>query len=108
MSLRAASQKQARLEKKLAQLVSIAPPPMYTTQKLDIVFDIEHLHLSCPWLVIQGEEDEVVVPQHVFDWIEQMDAPPQLIRMPGASHFFHGRLVELRTMLVAALKVSGR
>jgi uncharacterized protein len=109
VSLRAANQKQERLNKKLAQLVSVAPPPMYTTQKLDIAFDIEHIDLSCPWLVVQGEEDEVVVPQHVFDWIDSMtsmgheDHAPRLIRMPGASHFFHGRLVELRTVLVEAL-----
>jgi alpha/beta superfamily hydrolase len=105
VSLRAASQQQERLDQKLAQLITIAPPPMYTTQNLDIVFDIDrNPSVSCPWLLIQGEEDEVVVPQRVFDWVEQMEHPPQVIRMPGASHFFHGRLVELREILVEALK----
>jgi alpha/beta superfamily hydrolase len=99
VSLRAASQTTEVIE----QLVSIAPPPMYTTQKLDIAFDVNLPRPRCPWLVVQGDADEVVVPQHVFDWIASMDNPPKLIRMPDATHFFHGRLVELREVLVEVL-----
>jgi len=51
---------------------------------------------TCPWLVIQGEADEVVDPQAVYDWIEKTPASPQLVRMPDAGHFFHRRLVDLR------------
>jgi len=54
---------------------------------------------DCPWLVIQGEEDEIVDPQAVYAWIDslkQLRQPPELVRMPDTSHFFHRRLIDLR------------
>ena len=48
------------------------------------------------WLVIQGEADEVVDPQAVTSWIEALPEPPQLVRMPDTSHFFHRKLLDLR------------
>ena len=50
----------------------------------------------CPWLVVQGEADEVVDPAKVIDWAERADNRPSLVRMADAGHFFHGRLVDLR------------
>jgi len=45
-----------------------------------------------------GEEDEVVQPEAVFVWIASMSqgVAPKLARMPGTSHFFHGKLMDLR------------
>lgn len=51
---------------------------------------------NCPWLVIQGEADEIVDPQAVFAWIAELPEPPELIRMPDTSHFFHRKLMDLR------------
>jgi alpha/beta superfamily hydrolase len=51
---------------------------------------------GCPWLVVQGEADEVVDPQAVFAWVEALAQPPQLVRMPDTSHFFHRKLIDLR------------
>ena len=51
---------------------------------------------TCPWLVVQGEQDDVVDPQQVFDWAAAAENPPTLVRMAEAGHFFHGRLVDLR------------
>ena len=51
---------------------------------------------NCPWLVIQGEADEVVDPQAVFAWVASLPEPPELIRMPDTSHFFHRKLLDLR------------
>lgn len=51
---------------------------------------------TCPWLVVQGEDDEVVDPQGVFDWIESLESKPVLVRMPETGHFFHRRLMDLR------------
>lgn len=77
----------------IQQLISIAPPVRS--------FAIAKLKLpSCPWLVIQGEEDEVVPPQAVFAWLETLDPQPKIIRFPKAGHFFHGQLVELRQAIV--------
>lgn len=50
----------------------------------------------CPWLVVQGEADEVVEPAKVFAWAEAAEPAPTLVRMAEAGHFFHGRLVDLR------------
>ena len=70
-------------------LISVAPPVGR--------WSYEALALpSCPWLVVMGEEDEIVEPQAVFDWIDGLEHPPELVRMPETGHFFHRRLMDLR------------
>lgn len=54
---------------------------------------------DCPWLVIQGEADEVVDPAAVYAYVAIHDPPPTLVRMPEAGHFFHRRLIELRQIV---------
>lgn len=56
---------------------------------------------ACPWLVVQGDADEVVPPQAVISWAQALRATagvpdPRIAVLPGASHFFHGRINELR------------
>lgn len=80
-----------------AALITIAPPVgRWNFEAIDLP--------DCPWLVVQGEDDEVVDPQVVFDWIEQLALPPQLVRMPETSHFFHRRLMDLRGAIKNAMK----
>ena len=55
--------------------------------------------------MVQGEEDEVVDPQLVFDWVESLDVSPHLVRMPETSHFFHRRLMDLRGAVKNAMRV---
>ena len=50
----------------------------------------------CPWLLIQGEEDEVVSAPGVFTWAEAQKPTPHIVRMPETGHFFHRRLIDLR------------
>jgi len=80
----------------IAQLISVAPPIQN--------FDFKALPpFTCPWLVIQGERDEVVAPESVFAWLDNLvdaENPPHIIRMAESSHFFHGKLVELRQILI--------
>src|SRR5579872_3570691 len=52
--------------------------------------------VTCPWVLVQGEQDEVVSAEEVFAWIETLPHKPDVIRMPTAGHFFHGQLMELR------------
>jgi hypothetical protein len=59
---------------------------------------------NCPWLVVQGEDDEVVDSQGVFDWVETLDPQPTLIRMPETGHFFHRRLMDLRGAVKNAIR----
>ena len=75
-----------------AQLLSIAPP----VGKWDFAaLDRPRM----PWTIVQGELDEVVEPQAVYDFVAQTQPTPTLIRLPDATHFFHGKLLELRTAL---------
>jgi alpha/beta superfamily hydrolase len=55
---------------------------------------------SMPWLIIQGEADEVIEPKAVYEWAAQHQANYELIKLPEVGHFFHGRLVELKQMLM--------
>lgn len=75
-------------------LISIAPPVAGRG------WDFSTITLpECPWLVIQGEADEIVDPQAVFAWIDslkELRQPPELVRMHDTSHFFHRRLIDLR------------
>lgn len=76
-----------------ARLISIAPPVNH--------YDFHSFTgMDFPWLVIQGDEDEVVPFQEVKTWAEHPPSPLTLSIMPNASHFFHGRLIELRELII--------
>jgi alpha/beta superfamily hydrolase len=51
------------------------------------------------WLVVQGDADEVIPAQGVLDWARSLQPPPDIKVLAGASHFFHGRLIELREVV---------
>ena len=51
---------------------------------------------SCPWLVIQGDKDELVDPAHIQRWVASLQSPPQMVMLEGVEHFFHGRMNDLR------------
>ena len=55
----------------------------------------------CPWLLIQGEADEVVPVEMVRGWLSGIAAPPQTLFLPGVGHFFHGHLAEIKSALRA-------
>jgi alpha/beta superfamily hydrolase len=50
-------------------------------------------HVTTGTLVIHGEEDDVVPLRDVLDWARPQALP--IVVIPGAGHFFHGKLVEL-------------
>jgi uncharacterized protein len=49
-----------------------------------------------PWLIVQGDRDELVSSEEVQRWAANLPSPPTLKILPGAEHFFHGRLNDLR------------
>jgi alpha/beta superfamily hydrolase len=51
---------------------------------------------QCPWLIVQGDADEVVPADRVLGWAATVKPAPQIRVLPGAGHFFHGRILELR------------
>ena len=58
---------------------------------------------GCPWLVVQGDADEVIDGALVIDWAKQLDPAPQLAVLPGVGHFFHGHLVALQATVAGFL-----
>jgi alpha/beta superfamily hydrolase len=59
---------------------------------------------SGQWLIVQGEADDVVPPDLVIDWTRRLSPPPELVVLPGAGHYFHGRINELREVILAFLE----
>jgi len=51
-------------------------------------------------LVVHGEVDDVVPLSAVFDWARPQALPVTVL--PGAGHFFHGRLPVLKQIVVSA------
>jgi len=51
---------------------------------------------TMPWVVVQGEDDEIVDPEAVYAWLNRLGAHTDLIRMPGTGHFFHRKMMDLR------------
>jgi len=48
---------------------------------------------------VQGEADEIVDPQAVYDWLARTKADAELVRMPDTGHFFHRKLIDLRGVI---------
>ena len=84
VSLRAAA------ELGVGALISIAPPVGRSWSFDDIAIP------AIPWLLIQGEADEIVDAGAVFAWVAALPKPPVLVKMPDTSHFFHRKLIDLR------------
>lgn len=51
---------------------------------------------ACPWLIVQGDADDVVPPDVVLAWARTLAPAPEVAVLPGAGHFFHGRINDLR------------
>jgi alpha/beta superfamily hydrolase len=85
------------LARDTAHLITVAPPVGR--------FDFSELHApDCPWLVVQGDADDVVDPSAVIAWVKRQEPTPDLRVVPGVGHFFHGHLAELRDTVIEALR----
>ena len=83
---------QAALRKGATVLVTVAPA--VTRLALDAQAS------SLPrWLIVQGEDDDVVPASAVIDWLNDAPPGPQLVTLPQAGHFFHGQLNALREIV---------
>jgi hypothetical protein len=59
---------------------------------------------GCPWLIVQGDADDVVPPGPVIEWARSLAPPADLVVLPGAGHYFHGRINELRDVVLAFMQ----
>ena len=80
---------QAARQLPVQQMISIAPP-------VGLRDFTGVLPPPCPWLLIQGESDEIVSAAEVFAWAEKLAPAPTVVRMADTGHFFHRRLLDLR------------
>lgn len=87
----------AATEYPVNKLVTIAPPVQH--------FPMGDLPpIRCPWVLVQGDRDDVVPAEDVYRWVESRDPKPIVLRFPEAGHYFHGQLAELRSQIETALK----
>jgi alpha/beta superfamily hydrolase len=83
----------AALETDPDGLISVAPAISRFANDLDG-------QPACRWLIIQGDEDELVDVDETVEWVDSLEPGPELLIMSGAEHFFHGRLNDLRTVVM--------
>ena len=76
-----------------ARLITVAPAISFLREKNINAPD-------CPWLLIQGLQDEVVPASSVIEWCDSLSSPPEIITIKKAGHFFHGQLNVLRDTLM--------
>jgi alpha/beta superfamily hydrolase len=82
----------AAAEARVSGLVTVAPAVH--------LYDFARLRLpECPWLLVQGEADEVVPVEAVRHWLAGITPAPRAVFLPGVGHFFHQRLGDLRALL---------
>jgi alpha/beta superfamily hydrolase len=81
------------------RLVAIAP----AVTRLNVG---DAVKASSSWLIVQGDADEVIDSSVVLDWASKLSPTPAINAMPGASHFFHGRLHELREIVLGFMRES--
>jgi alpha/beta superfamily hydrolase len=82
----------AAMEVDTAGLVSIAPAVARLAGHLDG-------QPECPWLIIQGDKDELVDVDETIAWVNDLEPGPELQIFEDTDHFFHGKLVSLRTAI---------
>lgn len=89
----------ARLEQQgieLAQLIMVAPAVTRLTVESP---PAQH----CPLTLIQPEDDEVIDPQAVYAWSAALGRPHELLKVAECGHFFHGKLTDLKDLLLPRL-----
>lgn len=59
-----------------------------------------------PWVVVQGDADEVVPLQSVLDFVTHTTPPIPLLRFAETGHFFHGKLIALKERIMAMVRAQ--
>ncbi|CAM4127064.1 hypothetical protein CCOS865_01023 [Pseudomonas reidholzensis] len=80
----------------LQQLFMVAPAVMRLNEDFP-------LPQRCPLTVIQPETDEVVDPQRVYAWSDSLSRPHELLKVAECGHFFHGKLTDLKDLVLPRL-----
>ncbi len=79
----------AAIETEPDGLISVAPAASRFAADMDS-------QPICPWLIIHGDQDELVDINESVEWVNQLEPGPELTVFSDTTHFFHGKLVLLR------------
>ena len=86
----------------LAALLSLAPGLQFLHFRADKI-------PLCPWLIVHGEKDEVVNVEEVKSWFQDLKEKRSkigsnkrfdLVIFPETTHFFHGKLIALKELII--------
>lgn len=80
-------------QRECEQLISVAP----AVNNADF---LSLDNIKCPWFIFEAQADELIPAKDLENFIVQSQIPVELVQFPDASHFFHGKLIELRQALV--------
>jgi len=80
-------------------LVSVAPAVSRFIGKLE-------RQPECPWLIVQGDRDELVDIEETIAWVNGLEPGPELEVFADTEHFFHGKLVLLRDAVEAFVRAT--
>lgn len=80
-------------------VITIAPPVHHYNY-------CEFSKVPKPWLIMQGEVDEVVSLTLVLDFAKQFSPPLPVACFAETSHFFHGKLIELKAKLIETIQAQ--
>lgn len=79
-----------------ALLITVAPPVHH--------FDYQEFSPKpTPWIILQGEDDDVVPLSLVEKFIDDTEFSDPVLLFKDTGHFFHGKLIELKTRLIATI-----
>ncbi len=74
------------------RLITVAPPVN--------IYDFSDLTApDCPWLLIQGKDDEIVPCKDVLRWATRLYPAPHCVYLDGVGHYFHGKLNILQSTI---------
>ena len=73
-------------------LISVAPAVSRFANDLDV-------QPECPWLIVQGDQDELVDIDETIAWVNMLNPGPELDVSLDTEHFFHGKLMFLRNVV---------
>jgi len=91
----------AQLDSALAEVGQARPVALILAGPAVWRFQFRQVDLPPDTLLVHGEQDEVVPLGELMDWTRDRSVP--VVVIPGASHFFHGKLLLLKQLVLTRL-----
>jgi alpha/beta superfamily hydrolase len=82
-----------------ALLITIAPPVHHYNYR-------EYNPKPNPWLIVQGDADDVVPFEMVINFAKKFSPALPVIEFANTGHFFHGTLLELKAQLMKYIQTQ--